>query len=202
MLAYRPTYYEIDSPAEMEDARMMASRPCPKCSEPPRTLEPTCAEEWPATPGAILNFERAEPELTRAERNALGDEACKAMRKGRKKIPLDLPVVAGRMDCSIRDHEQACLVLLDQEQRKISPDNRIIATLCDSVKMGREWAERVRQRPDPRLAELLAAARDAAQLLVAIAAKSDPNPGFLDQADDLAERLRAAIAAIDQEELR
>ena len=53
-----------------------------------------------------------------------------------------LPAVAGRrMTQSHEDFERACLVLLDEEQRKIAPDNHLIATLCDAVRLSREHVD-------------------------------------------------------------
>lgn len=57
----------------------------------------------------------------------------------------DLPQVGGEMmDRSIADHQRACRVLINDEQRKIAPDNHLIATLCDSVRMGREYVRHMR----------------------------------------------------------
>jgi len=51
----------------------------------------------------------------------------------------ELPKVEGGLDRSIEDLERACLVLIGDEQEKINPDNALIAVLCDSVRMGREY---------------------------------------------------------------
>lgn len=57
----------------------------------------------------------------------------------RKLIQRGIAAVAGdRMTCSIADHERACCVLIDIEQRKIAPDTRLINTLCESVRLCRE----------------------------------------------------------------
>jgi hypothetical protein len=53
------------------------------------------------------------------------------------------------MTRTIADLERACLVLLDKEQRRANPDNALIATLCESVRMGREYCNYVlRRTPD------------------------------------------------------
>jgi len=51
----------------------------------------------------------------------------------------ELPKVEGGLERSIEDLERACLVLIKDEQEKINPDNALIAVLCDSVRMGREY---------------------------------------------------------------
>lgn len=57
-----------------------------------------------------------------------------------QRIPDGLPIVAGDfMTTSISQHEQACRVLLMEEQEKPLPNNALIATLCESVRMGREY---------------------------------------------------------------
>lgn len=51
----------------------------------------------------------------------------------------NLPKVEGLLEKPIADHERACLVLLREEQEKLSPNNALIAVLCDSVRLGREY---------------------------------------------------------------
>lgn len=46
--------------------------------------------------------------------------------------------VAGRLDRSLADFERACLVHLDEEQHRASPDNALIGLLCDAVRLARE----------------------------------------------------------------
>lgn len=54
----------------------------------------------------------------------------------------DLPAVGGRsLNRPIADLERACLVLLAEEQRTISPNNALIAVLCDTVRLGREYSD-------------------------------------------------------------
>lgn len=60
--------------------------------------------------------------------------------------PPELPSVAGNMQHSISEHERACRILIADEQLKLSPDNHLIATLCDSVRMGREYVDYTRHR--------------------------------------------------------
>jgi hypothetical protein len=52
----------------------------------------------------------------------------------------ELPAVAGMMRGSIQDFERTCLVLADEEQRKPLPNNALVATLCDGVRLCREYA--------------------------------------------------------------
>ena len=56
----------------------------------------------------------------------------------------ELPQVSGKMERSIADLERSCLVLIKEEQRKINPNNALIAALCDAVRMGREYCEYVK----------------------------------------------------------
>ena len=39
---------------------------------------------------------------------------------------------------SLAEHERSCLLLIEEEQRKANPDTRLIAVLCDSVRLTRE----------------------------------------------------------------
>ena len=58
-----------------------------------------------------------------------------------------LPKVKGRrMTKSLAALERQCLVLLKAEQEKILPDNHIIDTLCECVRMKREYCDGV--QPD------------------------------------------------------
>jgi len=50
-----------------------------------------------------------------------------------------LPEVEGAMEGSIANLERACRVLIKEEQEKVSPNNTLIAVLCNSVRMGREY---------------------------------------------------------------
>lgn len=47
--------------------------------------------------------------------------------------------VAGRLDRSLADFERACLVHLADEQGRPSPNNALIAVLCDAVRLAREY---------------------------------------------------------------
>lgn len=50
-----------------------------------------------------------------------------------------LPVVGGdRLMTSLDDFEHRCLVHLREEQLRVSPDNGLIALLCDAVRLARE----------------------------------------------------------------
>jgi len=53
---------------------------------------------------------------------------------------LVLPAVAGRMEGSNADFEHRCMVYLAEEQDKLSPDNGLIALLCDGVRLAREYS--------------------------------------------------------------
>lgn len=55
---------------------------------------------------------------------------------------MELPKVEGRqMLTTISQHERACLVHLMEEQEKISPNNALVAVLCDSVRLCREYLD-------------------------------------------------------------
>jgi len=57
-----------------------------------------------------------------------------------------LPLVEGRrLDCTNALFEHRCLVYLDHEQRKIAPDNGLIALLCDAVRLVREYNDSMRR---------------------------------------------------------
>lgn len=48
--------------------------------------------------------------------------------------------IAGRtLERSTSDFENACLVLIDEEQRKLDTNNAVVATLCDAVRLLREY---------------------------------------------------------------
>ena len=53
----------------------------------------------------------------------------------------ELPVVDGRMECSIATFERRCRLAIDQEQGRSNPDTHLIAILCDAIRLGREYAE-------------------------------------------------------------
>ena len=62
--------------------------------------------------------------------------------------------VAGRkMRISLAEFEGRCLSVMQDEQEKVSPDNRIIDLLCESVRLGREYVDYVKRYtwklPDP-----------------------------------------------------
>lgn len=52
-----------------------------------------------------------------------------------------LPMVAGRMECTLMDLERRARIHLRNEQAKSNPDNALIATLCDAVRCAREYVE-------------------------------------------------------------
>ncbi len=50
-----------------------------------------------------------------------------------------LPEVAGRvLPTTLADFERRCRVYLREEQAKPSPDNALVALLCDGVRLARE----------------------------------------------------------------
>lgn len=53
---------------------------------------------------------------------------------------MTLPAVAGRMECSNAEFERRCLVMIMHEQERASPDNALIALLCDGVRLAREYS--------------------------------------------------------------
>lgn len=66
--------------------------------------------------------------------------------------PKHLPEVGGRrLDCSNSFFEQRCRVYLSQEQEKVAPDNGLIAILCDSVRLAREYADYVKDHVGSRV---------------------------------------------------
>ena len=53
-------------------------------------------------------------------------------------------LITGRLTCSIEDFSNRCEVLIEEEQNKLSPDNALIAVLCDAIRLGRrEYVEYV-----------------------------------------------------------
>lgn len=67
------------------------------------------------------------------------------MVKGQKKksapsVGSALPLVGGRrIYCTNAMFERRCLIYLNWEQRKIAPDNGLVALLCDAVRLVREY---------------------------------------------------------------
>lgn len=60
---------------------------------------------------------------------------------------IELPAVGGRrIDCSNAAFEHRCLVYLAREQAKLSPDNGMIALLCDAVRITREYSDNMVSR--------------------------------------------------------
>jgi hypothetical protein len=61
-------------------------------------------------------------------------------------------VGTGPMQRSLADFEIACGVYIDNQQQQVSPDNALIALLCDAVRLAREHARiagRVPRRGGP-----------------------------------------------------
>ena len=58
-------------------------------------------------------------------------------------------VVAGRrLDRSVADFVRSCEVLIREQQERASPDNAVIATLCDAVRLAREFVDANDLAPD------------------------------------------------------
>lgn len=58
-----------------------------------------------------------------------------------------LPEIGGdALPITIEAHVRSCRVLLDEEQRRPNPDNALIATLCNSVRLAREHVACVRKQ--------------------------------------------------------
>ncbi len=56
--------------------------------------------------------------------------------------PGKLPEVDGRrIDCTRPEFERRRRAFLQKEQRKTSPDDDLIALLCDAVRLSREYAD-------------------------------------------------------------
>lgn len=65
-----------------------------------------------------------------------------------------LPSVSGNLQRTIAEHERACLVLIGKQQDGFAPDNHIVATLCDSVRLAREYVEHLKGCQRNRTCEL------------------------------------------------
>ena len=52
-----------------------------------------------------------------------------------------IQVGGNRVERSLTDLERAALVLLEEEQAKIAPNNALIACLCDTVRLIREYRD-------------------------------------------------------------
>jgi hypothetical protein len=59
---------------------------------------------------------------------------------------MELPEVAGPLACSLADLERRARLHLRDEQSKPSPDNALIATLCDTVRCVREYVSSTQRR--------------------------------------------------------
>lgn len=59
-----------------------------------------------------------------------------------EEIKMELPNVGGRrLGRTINSYKRAILVLLAEEQMKLSPNNALIAVLCDSIRLAREYVD-------------------------------------------------------------
>jgi hypothetical protein len=64
-----------------------------------------------------------------------------------------LPAVAGdALTVTLDQFERSARVLLRDEQDKALPDNALLAVLCDAVRLGREYAHLLGDRPGGLLA--------------------------------------------------
>lgn len=50
------------------------------------------------------------------------------------------------MGCSNREFEERCRFYIGIEQEKLSPDNGLIAVLCDGVRLAREYSAAMQSR--------------------------------------------------------
>ena len=87
--------------------------------------------------------------------------ALRAERAAGEAKPGSRVAVAGCLDRTIADFERAALVHIEEEQGRPNPDNALIAVLCDSVRLGREYGQAFaageaaeRERRQDMLAEL------------------------------------------------
>ena len=61
---------------------------------------------------------------------------------------MNLPAVGGRTyDGTLNWFEHRCRVYIEAEQKKVAPDNGLIAVLCDAVRVAREYADNRRAEP-------------------------------------------------------
>lgn len=60
-----------------------------------------------------------------------------------------LPEVGGRrLHCSNAEFERRCLVHLAREERKLEPDNGLVALLGDAVRLAREYTDAMQQNTE------------------------------------------------------
>lgn len=57
-----------------------------------------------------------------------------------------LPEIAGRLDCSLDDFERSCRTCILEEQQSISPNNALIAVLCNAVRLKREYVQEIMKK--------------------------------------------------------
>lgn len=126
--------------------------PCPDCSRPAelsRTPEPEPGQAW--LMNSKLRGDGGDPELTRAERNALGDEAMKAAQKpamSREEAKEFLKGVVERV-----------------RSRGLRPDPRLAELERENVRLVALLLPSYPKFTQAKLEELLAAAREAADLI-------------------------------------
>ncbi len=58
-------------------------------------------------------------------------------------------IVAGHFSRTLADFERACLTHIGEEQARPSPDNSLVAVLCDAVRLTREHVEALAARVLP-----------------------------------------------------
>ena len=67
------------------------------------------------------------------------------MKQSEHPVMVGLPQVGGEvMSGSLVEFERRCRLYLEVEQSKLSPDNCLIALLCDAVRLSREYGEHYR----------------------------------------------------------
>ena len=64
-----------------------------------------------------------------------------------KPLTMQLPEVSGRvMTLSLAEFTHRCLVLLAEEQENPLPNNALISTLCEGVRLAREYEDHIKGR--------------------------------------------------------
>jgi len=53
----------------------------------------------------------------------------------------ELPIVTGRMPTTLAEFEHRCKIHINELQESVSSDNALLSTLCDAIRLSREYAE-------------------------------------------------------------
>lgn len=62
-------------------------------------------------------------------------------RKNFDRINVPVSVAGRRLETTLNEFENSCLVLIAEEQDKPNPNNALISVLCNAVRLGREQAD-------------------------------------------------------------